>query len=95
MDRETKTIKTPVEGIEVEMNTYLIGGDKRKLTAETESMKIQEVAIKSTVVRVGDKKEKQEIVSAIDNLHGKDFDFVFTEITKIINDSSFTEKKSD
>lgn len=92
MDRKTKVIKTPVGGHEVVLYEWLTGGEKMGLASADPSM-TQEFAIKTIVVSVDGNKEG--VLSAIKEMHGKDFDFVFKEMTNTINDSSWEEKKSE
>ena len=92
MNRETRTIKTPVGNHEVVINSFLTGGDKRKLMQEPDQFKIQEITIQLLVISVDGQKEN--VGKMIDEMHGKDFDYIFLEIAKAMNDSSWQEKKS-
>lgn len=91
MERENKTVKTPVEGLEVILKAWLTGGEKRSLIAEADPKKSQEIMIKAVVVSIGG---DENVIERIDAMHGKDFDFVMLELAKVINDSSYTEKKN-
>ncbi len=84
----TKTIKTPVEGKEVEIKAYFTGREKLDMMKAGDDV---EKIIKASVVSVNGEKE-----NAIDKflaMHGKDFDFVVNEINKVAQESSILEKK--
>jgi len=89
----TKTIKTPLEGKEIKLKAFLTGGEKISLadSEDKSNIEITRRMIKVVVLAVDDNKEKR--VEAIESLHGKDFDFVLQEITKVVDESSLTEKK--
>jgi len=91
--RETRSLKLPISGVDVELYTYILGGDKRALAGIEDMAKAQEVMIEKIVVKIGE--QSQNPVGEADKLHGKDFDFLLAEITKVINDSSWTEKKTE
>lgn len=94
MTRSTKTIETPIEKHKIVVYEYLTGGDKRVIISAGEDRDSQlNAMVKSLIVSVDGITE--DILQQIDNMHGKDFDFIFTELTKIIEDSNLSpEKKS-
>lgn len=75
------------------LNSYLLGGEKRAFGLEKEDSKKQDLMVKSIVVSVEGKTE--DVIAEMDKMHGKDYDFVLLEITKVLNDSSYEEKKTD
>jgi hypothetical protein len=90
----TIKITTPIEKKEVELKAFLTGGEKMILS-DTEgktNVEITNVMIKSVVISVSGIKEN--VPDLVKGLHGKDFDFVLQEITKVIEDSSLAEKKN-
>lgn len=95
MNRPTKKIKTPVQGHDVELYEYMTGGDKRIITsAGTDMNKQLEAMVKQIVVSIDGKTE--DCMAIMDQMHGKDSDFIFIEITNIISESNLTpEKKSN
>ncbi len=90
-DRPTHKIETPTQKVEVELFDYLTGGDKRRLMAEPEEGNRVKILVTSLVKSVGGKNE--DVVASLDELHGKDFDFVLLELGKIAEASSLSEQK--
>lgn len=84
MDRETHKITTPVGGIEIELKSWLTGGEKLAMIKE-------EVSIESMLKEVVVAPSYDELLK----LHGKDFDFLISEMTKVANESSWIEEKKD
>jgi len=91
MERETKTIETPVGKNKLVIYTYLLGGDKRRLISEPDPIKSQNIAINALVVSIDEKTENH--IKSIEEMHGKDFDFVTIELAKVMNESSWDEDK--
>lgn len=95
MERPTKTIELPVSKKSVVICEWINGREKRKIGSETinDNQKI-DLMIETLVLSVDGKKEN--LVEVINDMHGKDFDFLFIEITSIIEASSLpVEKKSE
>ena len=90
--RETKTITTPVGKHKVVIYTYLLGGEKRAFIS-VDPVEAQKVAIETLIVSI-DGSDK-DIMGTMDQMHGKDYDFIFNEIAKVIDDSSYSDKKKE
>lgn len=93
MDKTIK-ITTPIEKKEVELKAFLTGGEKM-LLSDTEgktNVEITDIMLKNVVISVDGVKEYTSTL--VKGLHGKDFDFVLQEITKVIEESSLEEKKN-
>lgn len=91
MERETKEIITPVGKQKIVMYSYLLGGEKKSfIYAEPE--KAQDMIIEKLIVSIDGSNEN--ILERVNNMHGKDYDFIFREISKVIEESSFIEKKN-
>ncbi len=90
MERETREIITPIGKQKVVIFTYLLGGEKKSfIYAEPE--KAQDMIIEKVVVSIDGNSDN--ILERVNNMHGKDYDFIFQEISKVIEDSTFVEKK--
>lgn len=90
-------VTTPVGAKKVVLRPFITGGMKRQLSQMSEDPgKYQEYLINNVIVSIDDATE--DIVKKVDEMHGKDFDFIFLEITKIVNESSLNpegeEKKA-
>lgn len=88
----TRTFETPVQKHKVEVREWVNGATKRLLTNEKDATKRHEALINAVCVSIDGKKE--DLNKCIDDMHGKDFDFVLLELMKVLDDSSF-EKKSE
>ena len=88
MDRTKKTIELPVSKIKVELYDYMTGGEKKEMAQGGDnSVKMQEIALKKLVTNL-----KPE---DINNLHGKDYDFLLLAVMEVITDSSWDVKKKE
>ena len=111
MSRETKKIILPVSNIEIELYTYITGGEKRAFTELligdikadisgkpsdgiplTNVYKANDKVFEMLVVSVGESKEN--VLSSINDLPSKDYDFLQLEINKITSDFDYQEKKT-
>jgi len=102
--RETKKIILPITKQEVEIYTYITGGEKRQLneiltlgiSADASGQPKGEIPI-SSVYKANDK--ALELLTAtlkieeINNLPVGDYDFLLAEVNKVSNDSDFAQKK--
>lgn len=88
-DRGTHEIITPVGKHVVVLYDWASGGDKRKFLAASEDEQ-KDVMIKSLIVSIDG---KDNVLAQLDEMHGKDFDFVLMEIGRISLDSSLTAEK--
>jgi len=91
---KTKIIETPIEKHKIELKTFFTGGEKLDLE-DINNISRKEQAIKLielTIISIDDKKEN--ILKAVRDMHGKDFDFLQIEIGKIANNSSLIEGSS-
>jgi len=93
MNRETKTIKTPVGQKEVVINSYMTGREKRELFKQDGDKNYDTKSIKMCVMSIDGNKEN--ILDNVLDMHGKDYDFVLDEITNTLNDSSFLVQKTE
>lgn len=90
MERETKEIVTPIGKQKIILFSYLLGGEKKKFI-HAESEKAQNLILESLIVSIDNSKE--EIIQKVDNMHGKDYDYLFQEIATVIEESTWTKKK--
>lgn len=88
--RETKTLTTPIGKVEVVMNAYVTGGEKRKLRDifmdenKTDMEKFnnaEDLAWQTVVVSIGGNTEN--IVEAILNMRAEDTKFITDEVNQI------------
>lgn len=105
MERETKKIKLPVSEKEVEIYTYITGGEKRQLneilmsgiSADVSGQAKGEIPL-SSVYKANDKALELLVrnlkIEEINNLQSVDYDFLTAEINKISNDSEYAQKKT-
>lgn len=91
MERTTKTIETPIGKVKVELFEFVTGLTKRQISNAASNEERQNVSIKAIVKSVDGKSD--DIIGALDGMHGKDFDFVILQVNQILSDSSFSEKK--
>lgn len=89
-DRATREFSTPVEGHKIKILDYLTGADKKEFSTVEEGVKQTDFLIDKTVVSVNDSNEN--IKSALEAFHGKDYDFVLAQILKVVQESSYSEK---
>jgi len=105
MSRETKKITLPVTGKEIEIYTYITGGEKRQITEILTSGLSADVTgqakgeIPLSVVYVANDKALELLsvgitLEEINVLPSKDYDFLLAEINKVSNDTDFVEKKT-
>lgn len=103
-NRETKKIKLSATGKEVEIYTYITGGEKRQineiltanLSADMTGSAKGEIPL-SVVYKANDKALELLVllpIEEINNLPNSDYEFLIGEVNKITNDSSFAEKKT-
>ena len=83
--RETRKITTPVGKVAVTLNSWLTAGDKMEML-KIEQKDAIDFMLKTIVVSPD--------VEAIKLFHGKDFDFLLTEMNKVADNSSWSEKKN-
>jgi len=101
MDRETKTIKTPLDSNVVIIKTWLTAREKRTISAiftskakfNTEKNDfnvdasilndLQDEQIKNIVISVDGKSEN--ILDTCLDLKAKDYDYILSEIEKVVN----------
>ena len=104
MSRETKKITLPQTQGEVEIYTYITGGEKRQineiltasLSADTSGVAKGEIAL-SVVFKANDKALELLVVGYTDELKdlpANDYDYLLEEVNKITNDTSFSQKKT-
>ncbi len=91
-ERSTHEIETPIEKHKVVLLDWLNGGEKRAITAAKDDDSRAIAMINTLVVSVDGKKEK--VVETLDAMHGKDFDFILTELGVIAEASSLQKKTS-
>jgi len=90
---DTTSFKTPVDGLEVTIKAYLTGHDKREMfRLKDDPVGLQDAMIKRLVVKVGDHTGAGTDEKVFD-MHGKDFDFVVSELLKVAEGSSLTDEK--
>jgi len=85
MERENITFQTPVEKKDVSIRKWLTGSEKITIS-KTDKDKVLDVML--DIVLVSPKTEE------VKNMHGKDFDFVVSQIMGIAEESSWSEKKN-
>jgi len=85
MERETVKVTTPVGKVEVTLKAWLTGGEKMEMPKIKPEDSI-DFMIKNIVISPD--------IEAIKALHGKDFDFLLVEMNKIVEESSWSEKKN-
>lgn len=88
--RTTHEIETPVGKHKVVLNDWLTGGEKRAMITLKDDNERGAKLVTTLVVSVDDKKEN--VLEAVDGMHGKDFDFVLYELTTIAEGSSLEKK---
>lgn len=88
--RETKTLTTPIGKVEVVMNAYVTGGEKRKLRDifmdenKTDMEKFnsaEDLAWQTVVVSIGGSPEN--IVETILNMRAEDTKFITDEVNQV------------
>lgn len=89
MERQTKTITTPLSKRSVEIISYFNG--REKLSFSVYDKNLQEKVLKTAIVSVDGNKETayEELLE----MHGKDFDYVVSEIDKVAQESEWREEK--
>jgi len=85
MERETHKVTTPVGKVEVELKSWLNGGEKMEMQKVLESESNVEWLLEKIIVA-----PKIEVIK---ELHGKDFDFLMNEMNKVAIDSTWDKKK--
>ena len=91
MDLKTHVIETPIEKHKVEVRDFLLGGEKRKMVNETDPANQQNLLITTLCISIDGKSDN--VVAALDGMHGKDFDFVLFDLAKVAEDSSLPSEK--
>ena len=91
MDRETREIITPIGNNKIVINSFILGGEKADIVSAT-VQEAQILTIKYIVVNIDGNSEG--VVEKVRNMHGKDYDFIFNEIVKVMEESTWTEKKN-
>jgi len=89
--RPKHTIETPVGKQKVEIYDWVTGGDKRFLAGIKDESSVHEAMLSRLVVSIDGKTDG--ILAMLDDMHGKDFDFVLREIQRVAEESSLTEEK--
>lgn len=90
-DRTTHEIETPVEKHKVVLLDWITGGEKRKMSSLKGTDVENAIEMLKLVVRSVDD-FTGGIMSPMDEMHGKDFDFVLSQVTDVIENSSFKKK---
>lgn len=90
--KTTHEIETPVGKHKVVLNDWLTGGEKRSMAALKDDNDRGAALVKNLIVSVDGKSE--DVLAAVDAMHGKDFDFVLYELTTIAEGSSLEKKTS-
>lgn len=85
MDRETDKFITPVGKIEVTLKAWLTGGEKMEMI-KIEQKDVIDYMLKTIVISPD--------VEAIKAMHGKDFDFLLTQMNRVAEESNWSEKKN-
>lgn len=89
--RETFEFETPETKAKVVMHKWMSGGDKRAIFSTEDKAKQQEVMITRLVVSVNGSAEN--VLQALDDMHGKDFDAVLLKIKEVTENSTYSEEK--
>lgn len=92
MNRETREIITPIGNQKIAINSFILGGEKSDIVHAT-LQEAQDLTIKYVVVSIDGSLE--DITKKVKEMHGKDYDFIFNEIVKVMEDSTWTAKKKD
>jgi hypothetical protein len=91
--RTTHEIETPVGKHKVVINDWMTGGEKRKLSGLKDDNERGVSLIGSLVVSIDGKAEG--VMETMDNMHGKDFDFILNDLGEVAANSSISiEKKT-
>lgn len=90
-DRPTREIETPVGKQKIVLFEWATGAIKRALGSAATADKKLEVTAKGLIVSIDGKTD--DIMGALDAMHGKDFDFVASELSQTLIDSSLSEEK--
>lgn len=94
MERETRSFKTPRGGNEVVIKSWLNGHEKLEFMDVSETKKpkvLQEKMLEVVLVSVDDDHENR--VKKILDMHGADVDYVISELTKVMTDSTYIAGK--
>jgi hypothetical protein len=104
-NREIKKIILPATNKEVEIYTYITGGEKRQITeiltgnlsADLTGSAKGEIPL--TLVYQANDKALSLLVKTLNeqeikDLPSKDYDFLLSEVNKISNDTDFSQKKT-
>lgn len=91
-NRTTHEIETPIGKNKVVIHDWLIGGEKRSMMGISGGERVVKLTEALVVSIDGD---KDNVMNKLDNMHGKDFDFVLSELGKIAMESSADEKKTE
>jgi len=101
MEREYRTIKTPLEGQELKLKSWLTGREKRQISnvflskakfsggesnfdVDGSSLaELQDTQMKMVIEDIGGNKEK--ILEKCLDMKSEDYEFVLSEIEKIVN----------
>ena len=86
MERETTKVTTPVGKVQVELNSWLTGGEKMAMV-KVETKDSIDFMLKTIVVSPD--------IETLKALHGKDFDFLLQEMNKVAEASSWTDEKKE
>jgi hypothetical protein len=104
-NREIKKIILPITNKEVEIYTYITGGEKRQITeiltggisADITGTAKGDIAL-STVYKANDKALELLVKTLseqeIKDLPSRDYDFLLSEVNLISNDTDFSQKKT-
>jgi hypothetical protein len=102
MDRPTKKIILPITKKEVEIYTYITGGEKRQIneiltagiSADTSGQIKGDIPL-SVVYKANDKALELLVLHVVANdLPSTDYDFLLNEVNQITKDEKFEEKKT-
>lgn len=91
-ERTSHFIETPVSKHKVEIRDWLTGGEKRSLTEKGGGEASALALVGTLVVSINGSSEK--IMDQMDAMHGKDFDFILTELATVAENSSYQKKTS-
>ncbi len=91
--KEKRDINGPMTDIKMKLNT--LGQGNAEINIGEARKKVIENSIKVIVLSVGGKKEG--VVDLVDNMKSPDYDFVMSEVDKIISGENFNQpsKKQD
>ncbi len=90
--RTSHEIETPIGKQTIVIHDWLIGGEKRAMMGISGGERVVKLS-EALIVSIDGEKEKT--MEKLDNMHGKDFDFVLAELGKIAMESSADEKKTE